>query len=233
LKSRGEKDESYHRIIQFNERHIPLWQSVGKSVAIVLGLEQLLKHHRCPFQNFRSWDSAKTLMSHELCCFYCCRAEIFAHPRVLSEAQGFLAALMPSKNLLQNICTKSEIVELLLSLLLFPVMHAISGNLSVIWGLSCTNFYSTSRDLGQTVFAGQSEVVKHVATLLRCALGDVEDDKFWGPIQNSRKAGKNTICCSMWRHGFGKQLTTTPDLVCNTEWNQVWPVTNSWCINQY
>ncbi len=128
---------------------------------------------------------------------------------------------------------ESEIVELLLSLLLFPVMHAISGNLSVIWGLSCTNFYSTSRDLGQTVFAGQSEVVKHVATLLRCALGDVEDDKFWGPIQNSRKAGKSTICSSMWRHGFGKQLTTTPDLVCNTEWNQVWPVTNSWCINQY
>jgi hypothetical protein len=128
---------------------------------------------------------------------------------------------------------ESETVELSLSLLLFPVIHAISGNLSVIWGLSCTNFYSTLRDLGQTVFAGQSGVVKHVATLLRCALGDVEDDKFWGPIQNSRKAGKNTICSSMWRHGFGKQLTTTPDLVCNTEWNQVWPVTNSWCINQY
>lgn len=115
---------------------------------------------------------------------------------------------------------ESETVELSLSLLLFPVIHAISGNLSVIWGLSCTNFYSTSRDLGQTVFAGQSGVVNYVATLLRCALGDVEDDKFWGPIQNSRKAGKNTICSSMWRHGFGNQLTTTPDLVCSTEWNQ-------------
>ncbi len=107
---------------------------------------------------------------------------------------------------------ESETVELSLSLLLFPVMHAISGNLSVIWGLSCTNFYSTSRDLGQAVFAGQSGVVKHVATLLRCALGDVEDDKFWGPIQNSRKAGKNTICSSSWRNGFGKQLTTNTRL---------------------
>lgn len=97
---------------------------------------------------------------------------------------------------------ESETVELSLSLLLFPVIHAISGNFSVIWGLS-TNFYSTSRDLGQTVFAGQSGVVKHVATLLHCALGDVEDDKFEDQYRTHAKLGKTPFVAACEGTGLG------------------------------
>ncbi len=125
---------------------------------------------------------------------------------------------------------ESETVELSLSLLLFPVMHAISGNLSVIWGLSCTNFYSTWRDLGQAVFAGQSGVVKHVATLLRCALGDVEDEDQY---RTRAKPGKTPSVAAVEETGLGSSWLQTPDLVCNKKWNQVWSVRNSWCINQY